>query len=700
MKTAHPLRTRAAVAVCALLLAVQVGLAADLTFLHLSDVHYPHASNESAETIAALPRGPLNLQPYGITAEAPAFAIVTGDLNEFGGGNGNWEGYLKLWKSFGLPVYHELGNHDNTWDCSRPRVGNIHGSPFYAFEHAGAKFIGFDTATPQDPRPSIATEGLRWLEQEFARTPPEQPVIFFCHHPLNSTEFASEYARSRLLDVLQTRNVVLMLVGHGHSAAKMSFAGMDAVEGGSAYGPRRGFNIVSVKNNVLRVCHQYVLGEAKQIALLEKPLPHRSPFLKISRVEPADGALLTRQPVKVAIAVAASERAVKGRWVMGERQGELRARDGMWRAQLPVDLAPGAHSVRLELIDGRGLVTARSRSFWINSGPVGIRWRRQLGGSVQAALTLAGGRLYVGSNDGVLQALDAASGTSLWSYQAGGEVRGQPALLPDGSVCAGSSNGSVFCVAPSGKLRWTVNVGSPVYASLSVAGDRVLCATNSGEIIALDAARGAVLWRCDQPRYTIESGFAVAGDAVFTGSWDGNVYALSLADGRVRWKAPSRGSNRQSAALYYSPADCPPVWAGGNPFVTDRGYYLSVFAADTGELLQSEANCSAVAASADGNVYVRHTDSRLSKRRPDGSVIWESRVAAGYLPVQPVEASGRVWVTSGTGLLSALNASTGALAGCYQASPGLYVFAAPAVCGDEVCVADEAGQLLGLCVKR
>lgn len=131
----------------------------------------------SRETLAALPAaGQVHLVPYNITVPGPSFAIVTGDLNEFSGGSGWWERYCELWRAVSFPVYHQFGNHDNTWDCGRPRLRQLHGSAFYAFEQSGIKFIGWDTATPQDPRPSVATEGLRWLEAEFTSSP-----VSYCH---------------------------------------------------------------------------------------------------------------------------------------------------------------------------------------------------------------------------------------------------------------------------------------------------------------------------------------------------------------------------------------------------------------------------------------------------------------------------------------------------------------------------------------
>lgn len=671
----------------------------DFTFLHLSDVHVPVPGSEAA--FAALPTSePVSLAPYSVTVPPPSFAIVTGDLTEFGGGNGWWEKYLGLWRDLPYPIYQQLGNHDNTWDCSRPRLRQLHGQVFYAFERFGAKFIGWDTATPQDPRPSISTEGLLWLRAELERTPPEQPLFFFCHHAPQGQEFASGYDPARLLDLLRTRNVVLLLVGHGHGAQAWQLEGFDVVMGGSTFGQQPGFGLVSVQGNVLRVCHQFVAPEPKMEGLLEKPLPPRSPFLHVLPPYPPDGTVFAaHQPVEWSFEVEPPEAVRTGRWTLdGEETGELVWEGDAWKLRLERDqLAPGAHTLRCEFTDVEDRVTSRSLAFWRDAGPFQIAWKYQLSGSCQSTPTVADGRLYVGANDGCLYAFEAATGNLLWRFITGGEVRSQPAVA-GGLICFGSADGNLYALTPDGVERWRFAAGSPIYASPLVAEGRVICGTNAGDVLALDAATGNLLWRSDAPEYTVETPACTGDGAVYVGAWDRYVYALELADGSLRWRALSAGSDREGgAARYYSPADCGLAFAGGRIFAADRAYRLTILDARSGNRLHTEENCVALCASADGRaVYLRHTDNRVSQRRSDGSVVWETGVPTGYVAAPPVEAGGYVWLLSSLGTLSVLEAGTGGLVGQYRAFPGLYAFAAPAFDGERVYVADMGGNLLAL----
>ncbi len=676
------------------LLATSLAAAQELTFLQVSDLHVPHAIAETRETLAALPTGPVEIPAWGITTSAPVFVLSTGDLNEFGGGRGWWEQYTELWSSIPLPVYQTAGNHDNTWRCLRPRLRELHGSPFYAFEHSGIKLIGWDTASPQDPRPSIAQEGISWLAEELQRTPPEQPVVLFCHHPLDGREFAGAYDRERLLDLLRTRNVILALVGHGHGIRAWQYEGLDMAMGGSTYGDRRGHAIVSIRDGILRVGYRYLNGEFAD--LLTKPIPPRSPFMQIAVTPPDGTGFSPGEPLRWRVQTHAAPTAA--RWTLdGDRSGDLTASEGGWLVELdPVTVEPGDHTLRVDLTAADGLVSSRTVSFFRNGGPFDVAWRRQLRGSCQGAPLVLGNRLFVGDNSGALSILSASDGSLLGSVQTDGEVRSAPVATADGAtVIFGSADGILRAIDLTGAERWRYDARSAIYGAPLIADGRVYAGTAEGELAALDAATGTLAWRSQAAEYAFEQAATIGDGALFAGSWDRNAYALEAATGALRWRGPSAGSDREGfVAWYYSPADSPPAFAGGNVFFADRAYRLTVFDAQTGERRLDEAKCSAVAQAADGaSVYVRHSDGRVSRRAADGSALWTAEVPTGSLATQPIEAHGVVWVISDRGTLSALDAATGALLAQQRVTADLFTYAAPAFDGERGFIADMSGRV-------
>ena len=58
---------------------------------------------------------------------------------------------------------------------------------------------------------------------------------------------------------------------------------------------------------------------------------------------------------------------------------------------------------------------------------------------------IAGGRVYVGSNDGRLYTLDLASGKKLSEFNAGAPLSASPAIAA-GKLVIGSQDGKLFCL--------------------------------------------------------------------------------------------------------------------------------------------------------------------------------------------------------------------------------------------------------------
>ena len=73
------------------------------------------------------------------------------------------------------------------------------------------------------------------------------------------------------------------------------------------------------------------------------------------------------------------------------------------------------------------------------------RWRFTAGDSVDSSPTVVDGVVYVGSDDGTLYALDAATGAERWRFATGDEVDSSPAVV-DGVVFVGSEDGNVYAL--------------------------------------------------------------------------------------------------------------------------------------------------------------------------------------------------------------------------------------------------------------
>ena len=75
---------------------------------------------------------------------------------------------------------------------------------------------------------------------------------------------------------------------------------------------------------------------------------------------------------------------------------------------------------------------------------------------------MANGVVYVGSNDDNVYALNASTGTQLWSYTTGNLVNSSPAVA-NGVVYVGSGDDNVYALnASTGAKLWSYATGSLV----------------------------------------------------------------------------------------------------------------------------------------------------------------------------------------------------------------------------------------------
>jgi outer membrane protein assembly factor BamB len=155
-------------------------------------------------------------------------------------------------------------------------------------------------------------------------------------------------------------------------------------------------------------------------------------------------------------------------------------------------------------------------------------------GVVETPPLLAGGRVYFGSWDHRVYAVDARTGRLDWSFATGDRVKGGVAFS-GGTIFAGSYDGRLYALgARSGRLRWAAGGLGPLYATPSLAHGRVFVGSTNGRVYALAASSGRLLWATRTGSY-VYSPAALSGATAYLGSYDHRLYALSQATGAIRW---------------------------------------------------------------------------------------------------------------------------------------------------------------------
>jgi outer membrane protein assembly factor BamB len=320
--------------------------------------------------------------------------------------------------------------------------------------------------------------------------------------------------------------------------------------------------------------------------------------------------------------------------------------EASWRVGLTGDarLSTPAVSASLAVSTGRESVVG----FDPTSGEV--LWtdvRRAEGLVVAPALDLEAGSGGVvvflegnGPDDSKVVGIDPMERSSrLWETPLGAQSRTAPTIA-DGRVFVGTIEGSVVAVEiDSGDEAWMAKVAGEVATSPAVADGRVFLVaedqeTGGSRVYALDAADGRVVWSSSPPGITLGvSSPTVADGTVYLGFGDygagiaGTVRAFDAASGALRWAQPVRGPFSELSTL---------AFADGGVFVLDRGGGVYRLDGDSGEPAWDYQFPSLVTWGAplvsDGYVYVGLDDGTIAAIDAEsGHLVWQTRLRQGAI---------------------------------------------------------------------
>jgi hypothetical protein len=149
---------------------------------------------------------------------------------------------------------------------------------------------------------------------------------------------------------------------------------------------------------------------------------------------------------------------------------------------------------------------------------------------------IADGKVFFGSSDHHVYALDAASGQLLWKFRTGADVFSVPAVW-NGIVVFGSNDRCVYGVdAATGEQRWKVELKSTVVSAPCIANGIVCVGSQDHRLLAIEADSGKTLWTFTTAG-NIVGAPAVKGGVVYVGSRDHLLYALDQQTGTLKWTA-------------------------------------------------------------------------------------------------------------------------------------------------------------------
>ena len=175
-------------------------------------------------------------------------------------------------------------------------------------------------------------------------------------------------------------------------------------------------------------------------------------------------------------------------------------------------------------------------------------WQGKVKGEIITPPAIDSGILVVNSASGILQAFDASNGEVLWKAE-----QDVPALtlrgistpvIASGGVLVGSGKGELgVYILEKGQAGWLTEVGEAtgstelqrvidLDSAPVVFGDKVYAISARGNLVAIELQSGRILWK---RQYSSYRQIAVYRNDIFITTTRGHIYALSRLNGIERW---------------------------------------------------------------------------------------------------------------------------------------------------------------------
>lgn len=177
-----------------------------------------------------------------------------------------------------------------------------------------------------------------------------------------------------------------------------------------------------------------------------------------------------------------------------------------------------------------------------------MSWKSQVKGEVVSAPAIDSGILVINSASGILKAFNASNGEEVWNV-----VQDVPALtlrgtsapvISSGGVILGTAAGELTVyILESGQQGWTAEVGEAtgstelegvidVDVKPLVYGDKIYAISSRGNLVSIELRTGRVLWK---RKYSSYRNLAMKGNTLFLTDLKGHVYAINRNNGLERW---------------------------------------------------------------------------------------------------------------------------------------------------------------------
>jgi outer membrane protein assembly factor BamB len=344
-----------------------------------------------------------------------------------------------------------------------------------------------------------------------------------------------------------------------------------------------------------------------------------------------------------------------------------------------------------------------------------------------SAPVVAGGRVYTIDTQALVKAFDAQTGAVVWQKGVGeekerrggisiwtGESTGAHGLLfgggvsyDEGRVYATSGLGDVEAMdAATGATVWRVRPAGPLRGAPTIAAGNVYVTTQDNQIYALNPADGKVRWNVagtfEQSAVFGAAAPAAAAGTVVAGFSSGELTAYRYENGRVVWQDALTRTSISTTVGSISDIDAEPVIDNGRVYALGQGGRMAALELNTGQRIW-EINIAGISTPwvvGEWIFVVTDQAQLLAIARSTGRIKWMTQLPryrdeedkkGSIRWVGPILAGGRLVLANSRGHLVNVSPIDGAIQSTVETK--MPVSLAPAVAGSTLYVLHDDGTL-------
>ncbi len=355
-------------------------------------------------------------------------------------------------------------------------------------------------------------------------------------------------------------------------------------------------------------------------------------------------------------------------------------------------------------------------TIWTTAAGEGSAKRRRL----TAIPIVYDNKIFTMDAEGAIRAISTADGSTVWKFDTVPDAKtgfdylhpfntnnvaragfGGGIAADGGKLFAATGYGTVIALdASSGSPVWTKKFDIPIREAPTAADGKVFIVNSESELYCLNATDGSLLWTQkglpENAAVLTSASPAVSGNMVYVPYPSGEIVAIDVKTGQPKWtEALAKGDVNNSATTAIGEA-ARPVVDGSTVFAVSRGGQLIATSKDKGERQWTrDISGSQTPWVAGDAVFVVDTNGKLiALNRKDGKARWITALPGDGRWSGPVLAGNRLWLASSKGLFVGVDAASGSVS--LQSDLGSPVWITPVVAGNKLYVLTDEAKLIAM----